>query len=158
MKTKGLTLTSLLNSRYNILKDMTYFVTNFNKQDLHSSIIETDDKEYCHGTMNIYFMQEIQEHKRISGIPWHGLVLHKMLNIDCLCYTCQVYQITKKDRVRKKYGLLSPKTAESDMVTLVHSLWGSGESIYNKKTIQNKLSFWTQNRSSIRSQTVSQLS
>jgi hypothetical protein len=27
-----------------------------NKQDLHSSIIEIDNKEYCPGTMNIYFI------------------------------------------------------------------------------------------------------
>jgi hypothetical protein len=33
-----------------------------------------------------------------------------MLNIDCS--TCQVCQMTKKDR--KKYGLLPPKIAESD--------------------------------------------
>jgi hypothetical protein len=31
---------------------------NDNKQDLHSSIIETDSKEYCPGTMNIYFIRD----------------------------------------------------------------------------------------------------
>jgi hypothetical protein len=40
-----------------------------NKQDLHSSIIETNSKEYCPGTMNIYFIQDRLEQKRISGIP-----------------------------------------------------------------------------------------
>jgi hypothetical protein len=39
-----------------------------NKQDLHSSIIETKDKEYCHGTMNIYFIRDRLEQKRLSGI------------------------------------------------------------------------------------------
>jgi hypothetical protein len=37
-----------------------------------------------------------------------------MLNIDCLCSTCQVCQMTKKENYRKKYGLLPPKIAESD--------------------------------------------
>jgi hypothetical protein len=39
-----------------------------NKQDLYSSIIETNNKEYCPGTMNIYFIQDRQEQKRLSGI------------------------------------------------------------------------------------------
>jgi hypothetical protein len=37
-----------------------------------------------------------------------------MLNIDCLCSTCQVCQMKKKEQIRKKYGLLPPKIAESD--------------------------------------------
>jgi hypothetical protein len=40
-----------------------------NIQDLHSSIIVTDNKEYCPGTMNIYFIRDRQEQKRLSGIP-----------------------------------------------------------------------------------------
>jgi hypothetical protein len=55
-----------------------------NKQDLHSSIIETDHKEYCPGIMNIYFIRDRLEQKRLSGIPLHGLVLRKMLNHCCL--------------------------------------------------------------------------
>jgi hypothetical protein len=39
-----------------------------NKQDLHSSIIETDNKEYCPSTMNIYFIRDRLELKRLSGI------------------------------------------------------------------------------------------
>jgi hypothetical protein len=39
-----------------------------NKQDLHSSIIETSNKEYCLGTMNIYFIRDKLELKRLSGI------------------------------------------------------------------------------------------
>jgi hypothetical protein len=35
---------------------------------------------------------------------------------------------------RKKYGLVSPKIAESDNVSLGHDLCGSGGSIYNKDT------------------------
>jgi hypothetical protein len=40
-----------------------------------------------------------------------------MLKIDCLCFTCQVCQMTKKER--KKYGLLPPKIAESDPWVMV---------------------------------------
>jgi hypothetical protein len=40
-----------------------------NKQDLHSSIIETNNKEYFPGTMNIYFIRDRLELKRLSGIP-----------------------------------------------------------------------------------------
>jgi hypothetical protein len=41
-------------------------------------------------------------------MTWPGLT-H---DVDCLCSTCQVYQMTKKER--KKYELLPPKIAESD--------------------------------------------
>jgi hypothetical protein len=37
-----------------------------NQQDLHSSIIETNNKEYCPGTMNIYFIRDRLRHKRLS--------------------------------------------------------------------------------------------
>jgi hypothetical protein len=40
-----------------------------NLQNLHSSIIEKSNKEYCPGTMNIYFIRDRQEQKRLSGIP-----------------------------------------------------------------------------------------
>jgi hypothetical protein len=40
----------------------------YNKQDLHSSIIETNNKEYCPGTMNIYFIRDRLEQKRLSEI------------------------------------------------------------------------------------------
>jgi hypothetical protein len=39
------------------------------KQNLHSSIIETNSREYCPGTMNIYFILNRLELKRLSGIP-----------------------------------------------------------------------------------------
>jgi hypothetical protein len=39
------------------------------KQYLHSSIIETNNKEYCPGTMNIYFIRDRLELKILSGIP-----------------------------------------------------------------------------------------
>jgi hypothetical protein len=42
-----------------------------------------------------------------------------MLNMDCLCSTCQVCQMTKKEYTRKKYGLLPPKIAESDPWVMV---------------------------------------
>jgi hypothetical protein len=119
-----------------------------NKQDLHSSIIETNNKDYSTCTMNIYFIQDRSEDKRLSGIQWHGLVVHKMLNIDYLCSTCQVCQMTKKERTRKTYGLPQPKIAESEIVCMDHDLYGSGGSIYIKDNIQNTLSSWTHNNSS----------
>jgi hypothetical protein len=39
-----------------------------NKQDLHSSTIETSNKEYCHVTMNIYFIRDRKEQKILSGM------------------------------------------------------------------------------------------
>jgi hypothetical protein len=68
-----------------------------------------------------------------------------MLNIDCLCSTCQVCQMTKKERECKKYGLLPPKIAEYDTQSLGHGLCGFGGSIYSKDTIQNTLSAYTHN-------------
>jgi hypothetical protein len=75
-----------------------------------------------------------------------------MLNIDSLCSTCQVCQMTKKER--KKYGLLLPKTAESDTVSLGHGLCVSGGSIYKKDTSQNTLSACTHNHRSSNSSLV----
>jgi hypothetical protein len=53
-------------------------------------------------------------------MTWPGLTQ----DVDCLCFTCQVCQMTKKER--KKYGLLPPKIAESDITSLGHGLCGSG--------------------------------
>jgi hypothetical protein len=58
----------------------------------------------------------------------------------------------KEKEYRKKYGLLPPKIAESDILSLDHGLCGSGGSIYNKDTSQNTLSACTHNdRSSYQS-------
>jgi hypothetical protein len=46
----------------------------------------------------------------------------------------------KEGEYRKKYGLLPPKIAESDILSLGHGMCGSGGSIYNKDTSQNTLS------------------
>jgi hypothetical protein len=40
-----------------------------NKQDLHSSIIETNNQEYCPITVNIFVIRDRLEQKRLSGIP-----------------------------------------------------------------------------------------
>jgi hypothetical protein len=74
-------------------------------------------------------------------MKWPGLT--QDVQHVCLCYTCQVCQMTKKER--KKYGLLPPKIAESDTLSLGYGLCGSGGSIYNKTAIQNTLSVCTQN-------------
>jgi hypothetical protein len=39
------------------------------QQDINSSIIEKDNKEYCPGTMNINFIRNRLELKRLSRIP-----------------------------------------------------------------------------------------
>jgi hypothetical protein len=49
-----------------ILKEFIVFTTT---KDLYSSIIETNNKEYCSGIMNIYFIRDRQKQKRLSGIP-----------------------------------------------------------------------------------------
>jgi hypothetical protein len=48
--------------------------------------------------------------------------------------------MTKKEHARKKYGLLTPKIAESDIATLGHGWCRSVGFIYNKDTSQTKLS------------------
>jgi hypothetical protein len=40
--------------------------------------------------------------------------------------------MTKKDVTREKYGFLSIKIAQTDILSLDNSLCGSGGSIYNK--------------------------
>jgi hypothetical protein len=44
------------------------------KQDLHSSIIETQDKEYCPGTMNIYFILDRLEKNRKDYQEYYDMV------------------------------------------------------------------------------------
>jgi hypothetical protein len=56
--------------------------------------------------------------------------------------------MTKKKRLCKKYGMFPPKTAESDTISLVQGLCGSGGSIYNKDASQNTLSACTHNNRS----------
>jgi hypothetical protein len=52
----------------------------------------------------------------------------KMFNVYSLCSICQISQMTKKQHKRNKYGLLPPKIAESDTVSLGNGLHGSGGS------------------------------
>jgi hypothetical protein len=78
-------------------------------------------------------------------VTWTGLTQ----DVDCLCSTCQVCQMTKKERSRKKYGLLPPKITESDTVSLGHGLCGSVGSIYIHDTSQNTLYSCTHNDISI---------
>jgi hypothetical protein len=119
IKRKELSPTSLLNTTY-----WRVWSSLLQRKDLHSSIIEIEYNDYCPGTMNIYFIWDRLEQKRLSGVPWHGMVLHKMLNIDCLCNTCQIFQMTKKDPKLKKYRLLPTKIAESDATSLGHCRCG----------------------------------
>jgi hypothetical protein len=68
-------------------------------------------------------------------MTWPGLTQ----DIEHLCSTCQVCQMTKKECTRKIYGLLPPKIAESDTLPLVHGLCESNGSIFNKDIMQNIL-------------------
>jgi hypothetical protein len=43
------------------------------KQELHSSIIESENKEYCLGTMNIDFIRDRQEQKRLLYQEYHDM-------------------------------------------------------------------------------------
>jgi hypothetical protein len=70
-KVKGLREKGLAQPHYSIQHIEGYDLLCYKekKQDLHSSIIETNNKEYCPGTMNIYFIRDRLELKRLSGIP-----------------------------------------------------------------------------------------
>jgi Integrase zinc binding domain len=65
--------------------------------------------------MNIYFHPgQTRTEKTIRNtMTWPGL----RQDVELLCSTCPVCQLTKKDR--KKYGLLPPKVAESDPWVMV---------------------------------------
>jgi hypothetical protein len=75
-------------------------------------------------------------------MTWSGLT--QDFEHRFLCSTCQVCQMTKKERESKKYGLRPPKIAESDPGSwFVWILWVP--SIYNMDTSQNTLSACTHN-------------
>jgi hypothetical protein len=59
-KAKGLRRKRLAHSHYSIqhIEGYDLLYSKSNKQDLHSSIIETNNKEYCSGNMNIYFIRD----------------------------------------------------------------------------------------------------
>jgi hypothetical protein len=70
-KDTGLIEKSLAQTHYSIQHIEGYDLLCYrdNKHYLNSSIIETDNKEYCPGIMNIYFIRDRLEQKRLSGIP-----------------------------------------------------------------------------------------
>jgi hypothetical protein len=70
-KVKGLSEKGLTQPHYSIQYIEGYDLIFYKeyKQDLHSSIIETENKDYCPGTMNIYFIRDRLEQKRLSRIP-----------------------------------------------------------------------------------------
>jgi hypothetical protein len=65
-KAKGLREKGLAQPHYSIQHIEGYDLLCYkdNRQDLHSSIIETKNKEYCPGTMNIYFIRDRLKQKR----------------------------------------------------------------------------------------------
>jgi hypothetical protein len=70
-KVKGLREKGLAQPHYSIQHIEGYYLLCYKeyKQDLHSLIIEIEYKEYCPVTMNIFFIQDRLELKRLSGIP-----------------------------------------------------------------------------------------
>jgi Ulp1 family protease len=70
MKRKGLSPTSLLNTTY-----WRVWSSLLQTKDLHSSIIVKINKEYCPGTMNIYFIRSRLEQKKTirNAMTWPGL-------------------------------------------------------------------------------------
>jgi hypothetical protein len=65
-KVKGLREKGLAQPHYSIQHIEWYDLLCYKdiKQDLHSSIMETSNKEYCPGTMNIYFIRDRLEQNR----------------------------------------------------------------------------------------------
>jgi hypothetical protein len=70
-KVKGMREKGLAQPHYSIQHIEGYYLLCYKyiKHDLHSSIIETYNNDYCPGTMNIYFIRDRLELKRLSGIP-----------------------------------------------------------------------------------------
>jgi hypothetical protein len=70
-KIKGLREKALAQPCYSIkhLEGYDLLFCNQYTQDLHSSIIVMSNKDYCPGTMNIYFIRYRLEQKRLSGTP-----------------------------------------------------------------------------------------
>jgi hypothetical protein len=83
------------------------------RQDLHSSKIETINNEYYASTMKIYLIRYRQVQKIRLGMPQYGQVLHKMIHVDYIFSTCQLCQITKNESISKIYGLLADVTENS---------------------------------------------
>jgi hypothetical protein len=71
VKQPGLTEKGLAQHHYSIQHIEGYDLLCYkdNQKDLYSLIIEAEYKEYCPGTMNIYFIRDRLELKRLSGIP-----------------------------------------------------------------------------------------
>jgi hypothetical protein len=103
-----------------ILKDMTCFI----KKITNKIYIPRSLRQATKNTMNTNFIRDRKEQNRISGITLNCLFLYKILNIVCLYSFCKVCQMKCKEC--KKYGLLLPKIAESDNVSLGRGLCGSG--------------------------------
>jgi hypothetical protein len=71
VKEHGLTEKGLDQPHYSIQNIEGYDLLCYKEkqQDLHSSIIETNNKEYCPGNININIIRNSLELKRLSGIP-----------------------------------------------------------------------------------------
>jgi hypothetical protein len=89
---------------------------NYYKQYLHSSIIETINKDYCPGIMNIYFIRDSgtyksrKDYQDYHDMDWYYTRCWTMC-IACFYLTCQVCQMKNKERKCKKCELLPLKIA-----------------------------------------------
>jgi hypothetical protein len=109
IKKQGLRPTSLLITTY-----WSVWSSLQQRKYLHYSLIDMKIKEYCHGNYKylIHPGQTRTETIIRNNMTWPGIT--------------QGFEhwLTKKER--QKYGLLPPKIAESDTVSLGHGLCGSG--------------------------------
>jgi hypothetical protein len=70
VKNTGLREKGLAQSHYSMKPIEEYYLLcqKDKEQDLYSSIIEIDDKEYCTGTVNMYLIRHRLEKKRLSAV------------------------------------------------------------------------------------------
>jgi hypothetical protein len=83
VKDKGLRRKCLAqphNSTQNI-EEYDVFASNKTNKIYIPQSLRQSNKEYCPSSMNIYFIWDRLELKRLSGMQWHCMVLHKMLII-----------------------------------------------------------------------------
>jgi Integrase zinc binding domain len=86
------------------------------RQNLYLSVIKTEKKvlSWYHEYL-LHPGQTCTENTIGNTMTWPGLTQDG----ERLYSTCPVFQLTKKERGCKKYGLLPPKVAESDTWVMV---------------------------------------
>jgi hypothetical protein len=118
---KGL---SILITQYNILKDIIWFVTKITTNKIY--IPQSLKRVFSWYHEYLLHMEQTRT-KRLSWNDMAWSYTRCWTFIDWLCSPCQVYQMTKEERTRKKYGQIPLNIAESGIVSLSNGLCGSGE-------------------------------